>query len=247
MESTEHGTAGDSLPEDSEISLGVQTSTRRGGRRSRARRLEKYKEAQANRMAQELPPTPGVLCRDRANLRDGAHSACSHLQSARAKIRRATWTAWTHRYLTFQGPPNYSEFFGSLLPPRGAALEPLSNRDMWLLGRAVMLAKHLPKIYRRAEDERYGPQRHVLDWLRVGSESGPHWEHTQNAMFGTLEISDSECDDGSEYTSDQDDPYGDIRDCPYLCPWVPRRSHPSAWWCHCARNEGAVSEGMKND
>ena len=202
----------DSLQCSSEQGLGLPSSSRRGGKGSRARRLQNFQKEQAKRAAKWLPLTTGVLRQERAKLRDGVHAAWLHLASAREKVRRASWRAWTSRSLNIQGPDNYLEHSDLPIPARGTALAPVSRRDMWLLGRAVTLGKHVPEIYRRAGGLGYDAHRHVLDWLRVEQQSErgvfPHWCHTLDALGGEDDDAGLEFDDGtggSEYPSDEDD------------------------------------------
>lgn len=102
----------------------------------------------------------------RANQRDAARAAETHLHSAREKIRRAVWQAWTRRSLTIMGPRFCDESTGTWHPMRGDALTPLSRRDMWVMKHAARLAKH---VY-ISEPFEIRAQRHILDWLCVGAD-----------------------------------------------------------------------------
>ena len=79
------------------------------------------------------------------------------LHLARVEIGTVLWRAWTHRSLTLSGPrpPAW------LGPLRGKALEPLSHRDMWVLGRAARLARLANIPFSGLQ------RRHVVHWLRI--------------------------------------------------------------------------------
>jgi len=143
----------------------------RGGKGSRARRLEKYNELQREQTLMThserwVSLTLGALRLHRANLRDAARAGQVHLRSARTKIRRAVWRAWTFRSLKIAGPRLCVEgdFSAACFPIRGNALEPLSRRDMWVLKRASALARRaVPEL---VDPEEIRSHRHVLDWLQ---------------------------------------------------------------------------------
>ena len=141
----------------------------RGGKGSRTRRLEKYNESKvsgAQALAHWTRLTQEALRLHRANLRGTAKAGHACLCSARTKIRRAVWQAWTRRSLRIAGP-RFCEVQGELItatyPIRGDALEPLSRRDMWVLKRASAISRcAIPELLDPMERRGY---RHVLDWL----------------------------------------------------------------------------------
>lgn len=160
------GAGGAQLAELHDVNARALSSRRaRGGKGSRARRLEKFNES-VKAAARWSQITQAALRQHRAKLRDSAVHAETHLRSAREKIRRAVWQAWTRRSLTIMGPRFYDESFGVWQPMRGDTLAPLSRRDMWVMKHAARLAKH---VY---ISEPYEPRshRHVFDWLCMGDD-----------------------------------------------------------------------------
>ena len=176
-------------------------TSRRGGRRSREQRREKYLRKLVSMATRWQQLAQGALRRDRAKLRDDVQASWSRLTAAREKIRGAVWRAWTSRTLKISGPLNdygYEKI-------RGQRLEPLSHRDMFVLRRAAARAKYLP-------DLGYLTYRHVNDWLRVEmpgeseDESSPYWCWTHKAEEAEEAEYTSDEDDCSEIASDEDAP-----------------------------------------
>ena len=164
----------------------------RGGKGSRARRLEKYNELQREQTLMThserwVSLTLGALRLHRANLRDAARAGQVHLRSARTKIRRAVWRAWTFRSLKIAGPRLCVEgdFSAACFPIRGNALEPLSRRDMWVLKRASALARRaVPEL---VDPEEIRSHRHVLDWLQGDGDMTHTREAAAKLMAASLQ------------------------------------------------------------
>jgi len=187
----------------------------RGGKGSRARRLENYQHTKAAANAQGSVAAwallvQGALRQHRANQRDNAREAWARACRARAKLRAAAWQAWTCRSLETDGLDVCVQ--GVHVFDTGQALAPLSRRDMWILTRAArLMLEIMMKQFARDpsfSDESLDPTswrfcRHPLDWLRVSSRAGPHWIHTHRAL-DRAEQSTSDEDDCDEYPSEQD-------------------------------------------
>lgn len=176
----------------------------RGGKTSRARRLEKYQESKATTPAAPATSTAlwdkfaqGVLRQTRAKLRDGVRAAWARASLNRAKVRAAAWREWTSRSLDISGIDMCLEEECQFVT--GEALAPLSRRDVWILSRAVFFM--VKNQLRDPHDDTFHPEsiryyRHVLDWLRVPTDNmEPHFFHTAAVVR----------EENSAYTSDQDD------------------------------------------
>ena len=196
------------LKESNDDAPTTQRRRARGGKASRARRLEKYQQTQTT--ASTTPATPtaslaelasNLLRQHRANLRDDVRAAWLRARLTRAKIRSAVWRAWTYRSVENVGGLDIWRDNRRQLVT-GEALAPLSRRDLWILKRAVdfMMAIQLRDPNDDiADPTRWRYYRATLDWLRVPSDEGPHWIHTE-----LLDL--EETPDDSDYSSDEDDP-----------------------------------------
>ncbi len=210
---------------EADVNVHAPRSNRRGGQKNRARRLRKQEMHSADRW---LTLVQGALRSARATSRARVAESWTRLQDARKKIRRGLWLFWNFRSITIDdinckiGDSGFRKTTG--FPVGFETLAPLSLRDMWLWRRAFALAVHVPKS--RA------CSRHVLDWLRVPSDSGPHWLHQHRVHFDldpdnayVKELyddwaesnysSDDSCSDG-----DSGDDYGDAS--------LPARLRPDA-------------------
>ena len=182
---------------------------RRRGKGSRARRLVNHMlENELLRLAtcwERL--ARGALSLARAKQRDEVKAALAgellrdRAAAARELLRAVVQIAWTCPHLYMQGP---SQLDGRTLRlPRGAILEPLSYRDMWVLQRASKNAAltHVPAL---TDPMQFRFRRHVLDWLRKPLLDGKndygnvHWNHTNRAEDRSL-----------TYSSDEDDGWDD--------------------------------------
>ena len=112
----------------------------RGGKASRARRLENFRQHKA--AAPAAAPAikweqlaHGLLRQQRATLRDGARAAWVRMRAARAKIGAAVRSAWRCRSLEITGI--YIERDGVRQYVTGEKVAPLSRRDVYILSRAA--------------------------------------------------------------------------------------------------------------
>ena len=232
---------------ESNINLVAPQRKARGGKASRARRLEKHQQAKAT-----TPPAApmtsttrwerlaqGLVCQHRANLREDIKAAGKRIQVARAKIRAAFWRAWTCRSLETTGVTVQRDAMDWQLVT-GEALTPLSRRDMWILTRAEFLMKENQS--RDPHDDIFHPERHryarhVLDWLRVPADDmEPHFRHTEQVWRGeevecagkhTSEKDDVCCAPDSCYPSDYDPYYTSDEDDEYVSDSDDQSQHTS--------------------
>ena len=112
----------------------------RGGKASRARRLENFRQHKA--AAPAAAPAikweqlaHGLLRQQRATLRDGARAAWVRMRAARAKIGAAVRSAWRCRSLEITGI--YIERDGVRQYVTGEKVAPLSRRGVYILSRAA--------------------------------------------------------------------------------------------------------------
>ena len=196
----------------------------RGGKASRAKRLEKYNESKslsattAPATATWARLTEGLLRQHRAKLRYNVAASRTRLRRLRTKIRAAVWSAWTERVYDPFEPEDTEVFFQVWGRPivTGTDLAGLlSPRDSYIMGyvQGLMVLAGL-----NSEEEGDRDYRHVLDWLRVETEDGfPHWVHTHRAEDAEMEESCSDSSSAdlsdedveiycSEHSSDEDDP-----------------------------------------
>ena len=158
----------------------------RGGKASRARRLEKFQDQRTDTLAGAAAAVPwarlvyGKLRQHRAKRHDDAQDAWIRTRCARVKIRAALWHTWTRRSLETAQPK--ISWCDRGRQPTGELLAPLSLRDVWIMSLAALFMKQLNVLDPDHEladptGDRY--YRHVLDWLREPTDEGyPHWEHT---------------------------------------------------------------------
>ena len=187
------------LTESTNIAPAVQKGHGRGGKASRERRLETYRQSKAAAAA-TVPAAPaaayserlaakwerlaqGLSRQHRATLRDGAEAAWVRTRAARMKIRAVFRLAWRSRSLDITGIE--SRWAGEGQFVTGQKVAPLSRRDVWGLSRAV----HFMQVcWNRDSDIRFDPEhrffyRHTLDWLRRPTEDGqPSHVHTHRAI-----------------------------------------------------------------
>ena len=153
----------------------------RGGKASRARRLENFRQHKA--AAPAAAPAikweqlaHGLLRQQRATLRDGARAAWVRMRAARAKIGAAVRSAWRCRSLEITGI--YIERDGVRQYVTGEKVAPLSRRDVYILSRA---ADRVWWSWNYFGFNEFDPEsdrfyRHVRDWLRMETDDGaPHW------------------------------------------------------------------------
>jgi hypothetical protein len=148
-----------------------------------------------------------LLLHSRVKLRSEVQESWQRLRLAREKIRRALWTRWTERHITLErwkafllanGDPGgiASTAYGRDHPVGFEVLAPLSPRDIYIYKRATAFVLTCPPgaPLRIAADS----SRHVLDWLHVPTEAGPHWLHQWRISIidGDGAESDSESEDG---------------------------------------------------
>jgi hypothetical protein len=156
-----------------------------------------------------------LLHHSRVRLRGEVVVAWQRLRRTREKIRRALWDRWTDRHITLErwkafllagGDPGgiASTDYGRDHPVGFEVLAPLSPRDIFIYRRATAFVLACPPgtPCRIAADS----SRHVLDWLRVPSEPGPHWSHQWRiSIIDGAEsdaISDGESEEEDEHSSD---------------------------------------------
>ena len=181
----------------------------RGGKASRARRLENFRQHKA--AAPAAAPAikweqlaHGLLRQQRATLRDGARAAWVRMRAARAKIGAAVRSAWRCRSLEITGI--YIERDGVRQYVTGEKVAPLSRRDVYILSRA---ADRVWWSWNYFGFNEFDPEsdrfyRHVRDWLRMETDDGaPHWVHSLRAVQAEQDSEYSSDED--ECTSDQDD------------------------------------------
>lgn len=185
----------------------------RGGKASRARRLEKFQELRSATPAAAAVPWArlvyGKLRQHRAKRHDDAQDAWIRTRRARVKIRAALWHTWTRRSLEASQLQIRLSWCDSGRQPTGELLAPLSLRDVWIMSRAALFMKQLNVLDPDHEladptGDRY--YRHVLDWLREPTDEGyPHWEHTTRADDAWNLAEYGESSEGGCYTSDEDE------------------------------------------
>ena len=185
----------------------------RGGKSSRARRLQNFQELRAATSTTSTVAWArflyGILRQARAKRHDYVQDAWIRACRARAKIRAAMWRAWTHRSIGAARPSIFwCESDWRFVTGEPCSLAPLSLRDMHVMSRAALFMKQLNVLDPDHEladptDSRYC--RHVLDWLREPTDEGdPHWVHTERNLNNYLAEHGSSSEGGC-CTSDEDE------------------------------------------
>ena len=142
---------------ESDAANGTVVTKRQQLKQQRDKQRQQEFQQEKRCAARWLPLVQGVLRKDIMRKFLDVCVALGRFHLARVEIGIVLWRAWTHRSLTLSGP-RQPAWLG---PLRGKALEPLSHRDMWVLGRAARLARLANIPFSGLQ------RRHVVHWLRI--------------------------------------------------------------------------------